>query len=367
MIVIGAGQAGLSVGYYLARRGLSFVILDANERIGDSWRKRWDSLRLFTPARYDGLDGMPFPAPRHSFPTKDADGRLSRGVRCAVSAAGAKRRQGRAALGENRVATSPGQTASSSRRITWSWRWRTIQSDACRRLLGISTPTSCSSIRASIKARRSFEKGPCSIVGAGNSGAEIALELAALTAHCCRAGTRRSHSLSYRRFLGAAFSREFGAARRVSPLDESDESDGSKMRVKMLTQGGPLVRVKPQDLLTAGVERVGRVTRSQRRASRAGRRQCARRRERHLVYGLRFGLVVDRPADFRRVWRASARRRACQGRTGVVLRRAAVPLCCVVSDGSRSRSRRSAHCRDNRHALRRPASLTRIRGRAASR
>src|SRR5688572_12032815 len=70
-VIIGGGQAGLSVGYHLARRGLEFVILDANRRVGDSWRKRWDSLRLFTPARFDGLDGMPFPAPPHSFPTKD--------------------------------------------------------------------------------------------------------------------------------------------------------------------------------------------------------------------------------------------------------------------------------------------------------
>ena len=71
MIVIGAGQAGLSVGYHLAQHGLRFVILDAHERIGDSWRKRWDSLRLFTPARYDALDGMPFPASPDSFPTKN--------------------------------------------------------------------------------------------------------------------------------------------------------------------------------------------------------------------------------------------------------------------------------------------------------
>ena len=62
VIVIGAGQAGLSVGYELKRRGLSFRILDAHARVGDAWRQRWDSLRLFTPARYDGLPGMPFPA-----------------------------------------------------------------------------------------------------------------------------------------------------------------------------------------------------------------------------------------------------------------------------------------------------------------
>src|SRR5918995_2638960 len=70
-VIIGAGQTGLSVGYHLAKRGRRFVILDANERIGDSWRKRWDSLRVFTPARYNGLPGWPFPAPGWSYPTKD--------------------------------------------------------------------------------------------------------------------------------------------------------------------------------------------------------------------------------------------------------------------------------------------------------
>jgi putative flavoprotein involved in K+ transport len=70
-VVVGGGQAGLSVGYHLARRSLSFVILDAHERIGDSWRMRWDSLRLFTPARFNGLDGLPFPGSAHSFSTKD--------------------------------------------------------------------------------------------------------------------------------------------------------------------------------------------------------------------------------------------------------------------------------------------------------
>jgi putative flavoprotein involved in K+ transport len=70
-VVIGGGQAGLSVGHQLARRRRPFVILDAHQRVGDAWRKRWDSLRLFTPARYNALEGMPFPAPAHSFPTKD--------------------------------------------------------------------------------------------------------------------------------------------------------------------------------------------------------------------------------------------------------------------------------------------------------
>src|SRR5439155_552597 len=71
-VIVGGGQAGLSVGYHLARAGIPFVILDASTRIGDAWRSRWDSLRLFTPARYDGLQGMRFPAPGGSFPSKNA-------------------------------------------------------------------------------------------------------------------------------------------------------------------------------------------------------------------------------------------------------------------------------------------------------
>ncbi len=71
-VVIGGGQSGLSVGYHLAGTGVRFAILEANDRIGDTWRRRWDSLRLFTPARFDGLVGKPFPAAPDSFPTKDA-------------------------------------------------------------------------------------------------------------------------------------------------------------------------------------------------------------------------------------------------------------------------------------------------------
>ena len=65
-IVVGGGQAGLAVGYHLAHRGVRFLILDAGHRIGDAWRNRWDSLRLFTPARYAKLPGLGFPARRHT-------------------------------------------------------------------------------------------------------------------------------------------------------------------------------------------------------------------------------------------------------------------------------------------------------------
>lgn len=70
-VVIGGSQSGLAVGYHLTRRSLPVVILDENGRVGDAWRNRYDSLRLFTPRRYSGLPGMPFPGPPHSYPTKD--------------------------------------------------------------------------------------------------------------------------------------------------------------------------------------------------------------------------------------------------------------------------------------------------------
>ncbi|MGH2754094.1 MAG: flavin-containing monooxygenase [Actinomycetota bacterium] len=71
VVVVGGGQAGLAMGYHLRRAGLDFKILDGAERVGESWRRRWDSLVLFTSARYSALPGMPFPAPSAAYPTKD--------------------------------------------------------------------------------------------------------------------------------------------------------------------------------------------------------------------------------------------------------------------------------------------------------
>lgn len=70
-LVIGGGQAGLATAYHLSRRGLDHAVLDANDRIGDAWRNRWDSLRLFTPSWFNGLPGMPFPGYSWAFPSKD--------------------------------------------------------------------------------------------------------------------------------------------------------------------------------------------------------------------------------------------------------------------------------------------------------
>jgi putative flavoprotein involved in K+ transport len=70
-VVIGAGQAGLAAAYYLNKSHEDFIILDEGNKVGDSWRQRWDSLRLFTPAQHNGLPGLPFPAVRGTLPAKD--------------------------------------------------------------------------------------------------------------------------------------------------------------------------------------------------------------------------------------------------------------------------------------------------------
>ena len=72
VVVIGGGQAGLAMAWHLAHKQLRFTVLEAGPELGHSWRSRWDSLRLFTPAQHDGLPGMPFPGPPDTYPGKDA-------------------------------------------------------------------------------------------------------------------------------------------------------------------------------------------------------------------------------------------------------------------------------------------------------
>lgn len=70
-VVIGAGQSGLTAAYYLKKNNETYVVLVEGKNVGDSWRLRWDSLRLFTPSEHDGLPGLPFPARRGSIPTNE--------------------------------------------------------------------------------------------------------------------------------------------------------------------------------------------------------------------------------------------------------------------------------------------------------
>ena len=157
--------------------GLPFVILDANERIGDSWRKRWDSLRLFTPARYNGLCRDGLPRPGHSFSTKDevADyleayaARFELPVRTGVRVDRLSRNGSRFVVeaGDRRFEADNVVVAMASHQVPRVPRSRTS-----------STPASSSSTPASTGTPRSSKKGRCSSWESGNSGAEIALEVA---------------------------------------------------------------------------------------------------------------------------------------------------------------------------------------------
>ena len=177
VVVIGGGQAGLSVGYCLAKRGLSFVILEANSRIGDSWRKRWDSLRLFTPAKYDGLIGLPFPAPPFSFPTKDEMADYLEAVREALRPSGAHRHQGGAPLARWRPVCRGGRRPAHRGRSRRGRDGHVPGAPRPRVRAGRSIRASCNCIRRTTSNPGQLRPGGVLIVGAGNSGADIALDV----------------------------------------------------------------------------------------------------------------------------------------------------------------------------------------------
>ena len=257
-IVIGGGQAGLSVGYHLARRGVQFVILDASPRIGDTWRRRWDSLRLFTPARHAGLDGMPFPAAPFSFPTKNemADyleayaGRFSLPVQSGV-------RVDRLSRVGNRFIVVAGDKRFDAENVVV----------AMAKYQRPRTPPFARELNPGIVQLHSFDyrnpsqlrDGDVLVVGVGNSGAEIAIETAA-GRRTWLAGRETGHVpfridglaarlLLTRVVLRVVFHRVLSIA---TPI-------GRKARPKMLHRAAPLIRTKPRDLAAAHVTRVPRV------------------------------------------------------------------------------------------------------------
>lgn len=257
VIIIGAGQAGLSAGYHLSRRGVPFVILDANERIGDPWRRRWDSLRLFTPARYDGLDGFPFPASPTSFPTKDemADylesyaARFALPVRTGVTVDGLSRRDGRYVVtaGSRRFEADQVVVAMSH------YQHRRVPEFAAKLDRGIVQVHS-----SDYRNPSQLKDGGVLIVGAGNSGADIAMELA--PRHKVWMSGRGTGHVPFRieGFAGRHLLVHLVLRVVFHRVLTMSTPIGRKVRPKFLAQGGPLVRVKPKDLAAAGVERVPR-------------------------------------------------------------------------------------------------------------
>jgi putative flavoprotein involved in K+ transport len=253
-IIIGGGQAGLSVGYYLKKDGRLFVILDANERIGGSWRTRtWDSLRLFTPARYDGLPGWPFPAPGWSYPTArdTADYLEAYAARFDLPV---------------RTGMTVDRLTKDGARYVVECGERRFEADRVVVATGFygkpSVPDFAPELDPRVVQMHSSEyrdpsqlrPGGVLLVGAGNSGADIGMEVCA-THRTWLSGPHKGQ---------VPIRIESRKARFVLPVLWFVASHvltvktpiGRKVRPHVLAEGAPLIRVKSEDLLAAGVERV---------------------------------------------------------------------------------------------------------------
>ena len=255
-VVIGGGQSGLAVGYHLARRELPFVILDAHDHIGDAWRTRWDSLRLFTPAGYDGLPGMSFGGPRSAYPTKDemADylqryaERFALPVFTGVSVdAVARRDDGFAVMaGDLHLEADNVVVAMSSGRKP---RIPEFAASLDPRLVQIHSHD--------YRRPAQLVDGPVLIVGAGNSGADIAMEVAARHATLLSGRDVGHIPIPINRFTAATVYHvvRFG----FHHVLKADSRRGRTLKRELADGHGlPLVRVKPRHLIETGVERVPR-------------------------------------------------------------------------------------------------------------
>lgn len=258
-VIIGAGQAGLAVGYYLSQRGVPFVILDEQARVGDSWRQRWDSLRLFTPARYDALPGLSFPGSKNYFPTKGemADyleqyrDRFDLPVRAGVRVEQVTRSNSNFV-----VATRDQLYVADNVVIAMSNFQRPRIPESARAL----DPKILQLHSAGYRNVSQLRPGGVLVAGAGNSGAEIARETARAGFATWIAG-RDVGSLPYRI--------DGPAARLLAPLLlrfifhrvlTTNTPMGRRVRQAALRRGAPLLRTKPKELSALGVRRVPRFT-----------------------------------------------------------------------------------------------------------
>jgi putative flavoprotein involved in K+ transport len=257
VIVIGAGQAGLSVGHHLAKRGVRFVILDANASVGDSWRTRWDSLRLFTPAPFDSLDGMPFPAAADAFPTKDemADYLAAYAERFKLPVRNGVRVDGVSRVGERYLVTAGAQRFEAEQVIVAMANYQTPR-----------TPAFASDLDPAIFQMHSHayrnpsqvRAGEVLLVGAGNSGAEIAHELARSHKVWLAGNDVGEVPFDLQTFLGARLIAPIVFRGVFHRLLTADTPAGAKARAKA-HGAAPLIRVKSRHLKADGVVRTPRV------------------------------------------------------------------------------------------------------------
>jgi putative flavoprotein involved in K+ transport len=255
-VIVGGGQTGLAVGYHLMRRNRPFVILDAEQRTGDAWRRRWDSLVLFTPARYSGLPGWPLPAAPSSYPTKDAVADyleayaarfnlpIHRGVRV-----------DRLTHADTRFLLTAGDQR-------WEATHVVVATGAYQqlRLPAFAADLDPGILQLDTDRYRNpsqLRSGPVLVVGAGNSGAEIAHEVAG-AGHPTFLSGPDTGRLPVR--TGSRWDRVLTPPFWwfVSRVLTVDTAIGRRVRPKALQAPAPLERIRPKELKAAGVQRLSR-------------------------------------------------------------------------------------------------------------
>jgi putative flavoprotein involved in K+ transport len=254
-VIVGGGQAGLATGYHLARRGQPFVILDAGDRVGDPWRRRWDSLRLFTPARYSGLPGWPFPASAWHYPVKDevADYLEAYAARFELPVRSGVAVDRLARLGDRYLVTAGERRFEADNVVVASGAYHTPRVPTFAPELD---PAILQLHSSAYRHLSQLREGATLVVGAANSGAEIAVEAA------------RSHPTWLSgRHPGSEPTRAGSRLDRlatppfwffISRVMTVRTPIGRKLRPRLLGVGTPLARVRPRDITAAGIERVPR-------------------------------------------------------------------------------------------------------------
>ena len=256
-IVIGGGQAGLTMGYQLARRNISFRILDAHERVGDAWRRRWDSLRLFTPVRYASLPGLPFRADGDAFLGKDtvADYLESYAEHFRLPVSTGMKVQRLSKKNGKFLVETDRQQFEADQVVVAMANFQVPRVPAFARDLD---PGIVQIHSHYYKNPSQLKPGNTLVVGAGNSGADIAMEV--VKTHPTWMSGKESGHVPFQ--IDTFFARWvlFRLIRFIGHYVLSLATPiGRKQRPKLLKRASPLVRVKPKDLTNAGVERVDRV------------------------------------------------------------------------------------------------------------